>query len=82
MDIYSIPQVETFLHEHYKPGDETWGRPNMIFSVIGDSYNLVPKVWPKSRFQLCLTYAAKAAGGMPIMFRLFSVKIIRSCNFL
>ncbi|XP_078339991.1 transient receptor potential cation channel subfamily M member-like 2 isoform X2 [Crassostrea virginica] len=62
MDIYSIPQVETFLREHYKPGDETWERPNMIFSVIGDSNNLVPKVWPKSHFQLCLTYAAKAAG--------------------
>ncbi|XP_062585980.1 transient receptor potential cation channel subfamily M member 5-like isoform X2 [Saccostrea cucullata] len=37
-------------------------RPNMIFSVIGDSDNLIPKPWPKSRFQQSLIYAAKAAG--------------------
>ncbi|XP_061195246.1 uncharacterized protein LOC133203486 [Saccostrea echinata] len=37
-------------------------RPNMIFSVIGDSDKLIPKQWPKSRFQQSLIYAAKAAG--------------------
>ena len=38
----------------------------MIFSVIGDSNNIVPKIWPKSRLQESLTNAARAAGSMRI----------------
>ncbi|XP_048771384.2 transient receptor potential cation channel subfamily M member 8-like isoform X2 [Ostrea edulis] len=42
-------------------------RPNMIFSVIGDSENFIPKPWSKSRFQEALIYAAKATGGSWIL---------------
>ncbi|XP_062603473.1 transient receptor potential cation channel subfamily M member 5-like [Saccostrea cucullata] len=49
--------LDAFMEFYYRVP-----RPNMIFSVIGDSDNLIPKQWPKSRFQQCLTYAAKAAG--------------------
>lgn len=50
--------IDEFMEKFYTEDD----RPNMIFSVIGDSNSLVPKIWPKSRFQVTLTYAAKAAG--------------------
>ena len=45
----------------------------MIFSVIGDSYNIVPKVWPKSRLQDSLTNAARAAGSMRIKINIILV---------
>lgn len=38
--------------------------PTMVFSVIGDSDNLVPKLWPKSVFQQALIEAGKTGGGM------------------
>lgn len=38
--------------------------PTMVFSVIGDSENLVPKHWPKSVFQQALVEAGKTGGGM------------------
>lgn len=43
-------------------------RPNMIFSVIGDSENFIPKPWSKSRFQEALIYAAKATGGLCLIY--------------
>lgn len=36
----------------------------MVFSVIGDSDNLVPRPWPKTVFQTALIEAAKSGGGM------------------
>lgn len=48
--------------------------PTMVFSVIGDSDNLVPKLWPKSMFQQALIEAGKTGGGMlfaGIMFMSF-----------
>ena len=45
----------------------------MIFSVIGDSYNIVPKIWPKSRLQDSLTNAARAAGSMRIKINIILV---------
>lgn len=38
--------------------------PTMVFSVIGDSDNLVPRPWPKTVFQTALIEAAKSGGGM------------------
>lgn len=52
--------IDEFMEKFYTKEDLY--RPNMIFSVIGDSNSLVPKMWPKSRFQVTLTYTAKAAG--------------------
>lgn len=37
--------------------------PTMVFSVIGDSDNLVPRPWPKTVFQTALIEAAKSGGG-------------------
>lgn len=37
--------------------------PTMVFSVIGDSDNLVPRAWPKTVFQTALIEAAKSGGG-------------------
>lgn len=37
--------------------------PTMVFSVIGDSDNLVPRPWPKTVFQMALIEAAKSGGG-------------------
>lgn len=37
--------------------------PTMVFSVIGDSDNLVPSPWPKTVFQTALIEAAKSGGG-------------------
>ncbi|XP_061195247.1 uncharacterized protein LOC133203487 [Saccostrea echinata] len=51
--------------------------PNMIFSVIGDSDNLIPKPWPRSRLQQSLTYAAKAAGNCLILSKGESLKVSR-----
>ena len=60
-----LDEIDTFISTHYyqEDGQE---RPNMIFSVIGDSNNIVPKIWPKSRLQESLTNAARAAGSMRI----------------
>ncbi|XP_062617598.1 transient receptor potential cation channel subfamily M member 2-like [Saccostrea cucullata] len=55
-------QIKSFVTKVYSKS-----QPNMIFSVIGDSDNLIPKPWPKSRFQQSLTYAAKAAGNCLIL---------------
>lgn len=41
--------------------------PSMVFSVIGDSDNLVPKLWPKPMFQKALVEAARAGGGILYM---------------
>ena len=60
-----LDEIDTFISTHYYQGDGQ-ERPNMIFSVIGDSNNIVPKVWPKSRLQQSLTNAARAAGSMRI----------------
>lgn len=38
--------------------------PTMVFSVIGDSDNFVPRPWPKTVFQTALIEAAKSGGGM------------------
>lgn len=38
--------------------------PTMVFSMIGDSDNFVPKLWPKSAFQKALVEAGKTGGGM------------------
>lgn len=37
--------------------------PTMVFSVIGDSDNFVPRPWPKTVFQTALIEAAKSGGG-------------------
>lgn len=37
--------------------------PTMVFSVIGDSENFVPRPWPKTVFQTALIEAAKSGGG-------------------
>ncbi|XP_062617595.1 uncharacterized protein LOC134279255, partial [Saccostrea cucullata] len=55
-------RIKSFVTKVYSKS-----QPNMIFSVIGDSDNLIPKPWPKSRFQQSLTYAAKAAGNCLIL---------------
>ena len=67
-----LDEINTFIDIHYyqEDGQE---RPNMIFSVIGDSYNIVPKIWPKSRLQDSLTNAARAAGSMRIKINIILV---------
>lgn len=37
--------------------------PTMVFSVIGDSDNFVPRPWPKTVCQTALIEAAKSGGG-------------------
>lgn len=37
--------------------------PTMVFSVVGDSDNFVPRAWPKTVFQTALIEAAKSGGG-------------------
>jgi hypothetical protein len=54
--------IKTSMKEFYNQQAEQ-ARPKMIFSVIGDSENFIPKPWSKSRFQEALIYAAKATGG-------------------
>ncbi|XP_052695504.1 uncharacterized protein LOC128173861 [Crassostrea angulata] len=41
----------------------------MVFSVIGDSDNLVPRPWPKTVFQTALIEAAKSGGETWILYR-------------
>lgn len=41
--------------------------PTMVFSVIGDSDNFVPRPWPKTVFQTALIEAAKSGGGKLIL---------------
>lgn len=43
--------------------------PTMVFSVIGDSDNFVPKLWPKSAFQKALVEAGKTGGDTWILYR-------------
>nr|XP_034319165.1 transient receptor potential cation channel subfamily M member-like 2 isoform X2 [Crassostrea gigas] len=43
--------------------------PTMVFSVIGDSDNLVPRPWPKTVFQTALIEAAKSGGETWILYR-------------
>lgn len=45
---------------------EVYSSPTMVFSVIGDSDNFVPRPWPKTVFQTALIEAAKSGGGMVI----------------
>ncbi|XP_078309609.1 transient receptor potential cation channel subfamily M member 8-like [Crassostrea virginica] len=72
-----LDEINTFIDIHYyqEDGQE---RPNMIFSVIGDSYNIVPKIWPKSRLQDSLTNAARAAGKSWILSRGEPTKISKT----
>nr|XP_034320574.1 transient receptor potential cation channel subfamily M member 2-like isoform X2 [Crassostrea gigas] len=43
--------------------------PTMVFSVIGDSDNFVPRPWPKTVFQTALIEAAKSGGETWILYR-------------
>lgn len=45
---------------------DVYSSPTMVFSVIGDSGNFVPRPWPKTVFQTALIEAAKSGGGMVI----------------
>lgn len=45
---------------------DVYSSPTMVFSVIGDSSNFVPRPWPKTVFQTALIEAAKSGGGMVI----------------
>lgn len=51
--------VEEFDDEN----DLDQSTPTMVFSVIGESDNLVPRPWPKTVFQMALIEAAKSGGG-------------------
>lgn len=42
--------------------------PTMVFSVIGDSDNFVPRPWPKTVFQTALIEAAKSGGETWILY--------------
>uniref|UniRef100_A0A8W8NK24 TRPM SLOG domain-containing protein n=1 Tax=Magallana gigas TaxID=29159 RepID=A0A8W8NK24_MAGGI len=42
--------------------------PTMVFSVIGDSDNFVPRPWPKTVFQTALIEAAKSGGDTWILY--------------
>ncbi|KAK3090744.1 hypothetical protein FSP39_014255 [Pinctada imbricata] len=43
--------------------------PKMVFSIIGDSNNFVPKPWKKSVFQKALIDTAQSAGDSWLIFR-------------
>lgn len=53
-------------NKHYKQvkENEVYSSPTMVFSVIGDSDNFVPRPWPKTVFQTALIEAAKSGGGI------------------
>lgn len=55
-------------NKHYKQvkEKEVYSPPTMVFSVIGDSDNFVPRPWPKTVFQTALIEAAKSGGGTVI----------------
>lgn len=57
----SINENETTHNKHTK---EVHSSPTMVFSVIGDSDNFVPRPWPKTVFQTALIEAAKSGGGI------------------
>ncbi|XP_078339995.1 transient receptor potential cation channel subfamily M member 8-like isoform X3 [Crassostrea virginica] len=63
-----LDEIDNLIRTQYYRNDGQ-EKPNMIFSMIGDSNNLVPKVWPKSRLQGSLTYALRATGKSWILSR-------------
>lgn len=48
---------------------DVYSSPTMVFSVIGDSGNFVPRPWPKTVFQTALIEAAKSGGETWILYR-------------
>lgn len=56
-------------YEDIEENDLFQSNPTMVFSVIGDSGNLVPRPWPKTVFQTALIEAAKSGGESWILYR-------------
>ena len=76
-----LDEIDTLIRTQYYRNDGQ-EKPNMIFSMIGDSNNLVPIVWPKSRLQGSLTYALRATGSMLLDIGGYQFTIRRKILFL
>lgn len=61
--VQTNPTTSRTRSKNIKENDLVHSNPTMVFSVIGDSDNLVPRPWPKTVFQTALIDAAKSGGG-------------------